>query len=68
MVGWFLSFLPRRWLTDALLEQWLGTLNRGERARFYAYGATGNRAHHEFAWADQLPKATSAKPAETTAA
>lgn len=55
MIGWFLSFLPRRWLQAALAEQWASTLSFGDRTRFEYWGATGNSAHHEFAWADKLP-------------
>lgn len=56
IAGWFLSFLPRAWLQAALMEQWTATLSRGDRARFFYWGATGNEDHHEFAWADDLPK------------
>lgn len=55
MMGWFLSFLPRRWLTDALLEQFRSTLTHGEQVRLDHWGATGNPDHHEFAWADEIP-------------
>ena len=51
----FLSLLPRRWLQEALAWQWERTLSAGDRARFLHWGATGNKAHHEFAWADELP-------------
>lgn len=56
MMGWFLSFLPRRWLREALFEQWASTLTFGEAARVRYWGATGNPAHHEFAWADEIPE------------
>lgn len=54
MMGYFLSFLPRRWLADALTEQWARRLPHDERIRFEHFGATGNRQHHEFQWADRL--------------
>jgi hypothetical protein len=50
-----LSFLPRRWLQNALLMQWARTLPHDERVRLYYWGTTGNSAHHEFQWADKLP-------------
>ncbi len=54
IAGFFLSFLPRSWLQEALLVQWEGTLSCGERARLRHFGATGNPDHHEFQWADRL--------------
>lgn len=56
MMGWALSFLPRRWLAEGLELQWRRTLPRGERIRLDFWGATGNRAHHPFQWADRLEK------------
>lgn len=53
-MSWLLSFLPRRWLAEALAHQWRATLSRGERIRFDHLGATGNPAHHPFQWADKL--------------
>lgn len=67
MIGWFLSFLPRRWLQQALAEQWASTLTWGDRVRFEYWGATGNPAHHEFAWADALPKPTEDQTPDATA-
>ena len=52
VMGWLLSRLPRRWLADALVYGWASSLPRGERVRFWHWGATGNPAHHEYAWAD----------------
>lgn len=56
MMGWFLSCLPRKWFTDALLYQWRRTLPRSERIRLDYWGATGNPEHHPFQWADKLEK------------
>jgi hypothetical protein len=52
MIPAILSLLPRRWLQRALTAQWRRTLTRGERLRLDHWGATGNDAHHPFAWAD----------------
>lgn len=54
MTAWFLSFLPRLWLHRAMVWQWRRTLSRGERIRLDWWGATGNPAHHPFAWADEI--------------
>lgn len=54
MMGWLLSILPRKWLQDALYEQFLRTLPRGEFWRLHHWGATGNPKHHEFQWADHI--------------
>jgi len=53
-MGWFLSFLPRKWLSQALYWQWRNTLDRGEKLRLDAFGATGNEKHHPFQWADKI--------------
>lgn len=58
MMGDLLSCLPRAWLRAALLAQWRRSLSRGDRARFDYWGATGNAAHHPFAWADDIPQET----------
>ena len=55
MIGFLLSWLPRRWLRDGMVEQWRRSLSPGDRARFDHWGATGNAAHHRFAWADDIP-------------
>jgi hypothetical protein len=52
-----LSILPRKWLQWALYYQWRRSLPRHERIRLDYWGATGNATHHEFAWADHLPRA-----------
>jgi hypothetical protein len=54
-MGFLLSFLSRRWLRAAMVEQWRRSLSPGDRARFDYWGATGNAAHHRFAWADEIP-------------
>ena len=54
-MGWLLSLLPRAWLRSAMVEQWRRSLSPGDRARFDHWGATGNAAHHRFAWADEIP-------------
>ena len=59
MMGWILSALPRRWLQDALHEQFARSLPRGEFWRLYHFGATGNQQHHEYSWADKLPNKSS---------
>lgn len=51
-----LSFLPRRWLQIALLRNWRRSLPRQERVLLDVWGATGNASHHEFSWADDIPK------------
>lgn len=53
-MGWFLSFIPRRWLQDALYEQFARSLPREERIRLHYIGATGNPRHHKFQWADDI--------------
>jgi hypothetical protein len=53
-MGAILSLPPRAWLREALLRQWVRSLDRGDRARFRHWGATGNEAHHPYAWADTL--------------
>ena len=53
-MGWFLSFLPRKWLQDALYLQWRSSLEKGDRLRLDHWGATGNHEHHEFQWADHI--------------
>lgn len=55
-MSWLLALLPRRWLQRALQHQWEFTLTRSEYVCLHYWGATGNREHHEFAWADKLPK------------
>lgn len=50
--GAMLSLLPRRWLQEALSQQWERTLPRAERVRLSHWGATGNEAHHPFSWAE----------------
>jgi hypothetical protein len=57
MIVALLSRLPRRWLRRALFAQWRRALSRGDRLRLDYWGATGS-AHHPFAWADDLPAAT----------
>jgi hypothetical protein len=57
-----LSYLPRRWLQFALETQWERALPQGERVRYRYWGATGNPAHHEFAWADSLAGGTTHNP------
>lgn len=54
-MGWVLSFLPREWLANAMAEQWARSLPDSERVLYRYWGATGNRSHHEFQWADKLP-------------
>ena len=57
-----ISFLPRRWLQRALLDQWARQLPHDERVRLYYWGATGNPEHHSFQWADELhPKLSANK-------
>ena len=62
MMGAALSWLPRRWLQDALLTQWRNSLPIGDRVRFDHWGATGNAIHHPFAWADTLDPPTELRP------
>ncbi len=54
MMGWILSALPRKWLQDALFEQFSRSLPKGEFFRLFHFGATGNPDHHQFQWADKL--------------
>ncbi len=57
-----LSILPRKWLQRALLLQWERSLTWGDHVRYRYWGATGNPAHHPFAWADEVVSVMSRLP------
>lgn len=42
----------RRLLKYLLYRNWRSTLTRGERIRLDHWGATGNKKHHSFSWAE----------------
>jgi len=54
MMGWLLSAFPRKWLQDALIWQWRRSLTYGDKVRFDYWGATGNKKHHPYQWADKI--------------
>ena len=37
------------------IPAFVATFADADRARFDYWGATGNAAHHRFAWADEIP-------------
>ncbi len=48
------SLLPRSVLRQALFYQWQKSLPQGDQIRLNYWGATGNKQHHAYSWADEL--------------